>query len=286
MYDISMKNVKKGKNFFLIFFVVGVFFFILMGGIIISSYVTLNSLDSETISKSVEIKSHINDEGTTMYSPIYYYRVNGVEYTCSSNASSSIHPGTENKKVYYDSKNPANCMSDYSKSTNTIFLPFMLLPIIFIIISVINFRKINNRVKIIKELNQKGKLIKNLPYRLEDTGMRVNGVSIQRPVINYILPSGSTITLYGDPRHDGKAFDADGMVDLVIDENNPENYFIDFEINRLNGNLPQDYFNQNQEEKTIQNQQPPQTGFISQNQPLVQNEPNTPSEYPPNNNSI
>ena len=31
------------------------------------------------------------------------------------------------------------------------------------------------------------------------------------------------------------------MVDLVIDENNPKNYFIDFEINRLSGNLPSDY---------------------------------------------
>ncbi len=266
MYDIRVKNVKKGNKFFLIFFIIGIFFFLLMSGIILSDYIKLSKLDSQTISKSVEIKSHTNDEGTTMYSPIYHYRVNGIEYSCSSSSSSSIHPGTQNKTVYYDSKNPANCMSEYSKSTNMIFLSFMLIPIICIAISVINFRKINKRVKRIKELNQKGKLIKNLPYRLEDTGMRVNNVSIQRPVIDYVLPSGSSITLYDNPRHDGKAFDADGMVDLVIDENNPENYFIDFEINRLSGNLPQDYSNQNQ--------------------PLVQNEPNTPSEYPPNNNSI
>ena len=38
-----------------------------------------------------------------------------------------------------------------------------------------------------------------------------------------------------------KYSDQDGMVDLVIDENSPKNYFIDFEINRLSGNLPSDY---------------------------------------------
>ena len=40
------------------------------------------------------------------------------------------------------------------------------------------------------------------------------------------------------------------MVDLVIDEANPNNYFIDFEINRLSGNLPTDYYTNNQ---TFQN---------------------------------
>lgn len=273
MYDINMKNVKKGNHFFLIFFVVGVFFFILMGGIIISSYVKLNSLDSETTSRDVKIKSYVNDEGTTMYSPIYYYRVNGVEYTCGSNASSNINPGTQNKTVYYDSKNPSNCMTEYSKSANTIFLPFMLIPIICIAVSVINFRKINKRVKIIEKLNQKGKLIKNLPYRLEDTGMRINGAAIHRPVVDYVLPSGSTVVLYGDPRHDGRSFDADGMVDLVIDENNPENYYIDFEINRLSGNLPQDYSSQSQGNQTIQNQQSFQTDPTTQSQQSFQTNP-------------
>ena len=38
------------------------------------------------------------------------------------------------------------------------------------------------------------------------------------------------------------------MVDLIIDESDPNNYFIDFEINRLTGNLPQDYNQQNNQE--------------------------------------
>ena len=180
-----------------------------------------------------------------MYSPVYHYNVNGEEYSCSSNSSSSIRPSESNALVYYDSKKPSRCMTSYSKSSNKMLLIFLILPVIFIALGVVNINKVNKRIKIIKELNTKGKLVKNLPYRLENSNLKVNGVPIQLPVVDYILPSGVTITLRGDPRHDNKLADVDGMVDLVIDENNPENYFIDFEINRLTGNLQSDYYKGN-----------------------------------------
>lgn len=217
-------------------------FLIIIGGGLISSYTKANSMDSTTSSTKVEVNSHRDSDGSILYSPTYYYMVDGREYSCSSSSSSSINPGTSNKTVYYDSKNPSNCMTEYSKSNNKTLLIFLLLPLLCIVVAVVNIRKIGKRVKLINDLNQKGKLVKNLPYHLEDTGMAVNNVHIQRPVVEYTLPSGSVITLYGDPRHDRKVSDADGMVDLVIDENNPNNYFIDFEINRLTGNLPTDYY--------------------------------------------
>ena len=162
------------------------------------------------------------------------------------------------------------CMKEYSKSNNYIILAFMIIPIAFILAAVININKVNKRIKIIMELNQTGKLIKNLPYRLENSDMVVNGVAIQRPVIDYTLPSGTTITLYGDARNDKKYFDADGMVDLLIDENNPNNYFIDFEINRLNGNLPQDYYQPMNQPNPI-NQYEQQNPNQQYNQQLNQN---------------
>lgn len=245
MFDINIDNIKKGKRFFCIFLVIGILFLLIFGGIYVFNVVKLNKLDSTVLSTRVEVKSHINDEGTTMYSPIYHYEVNGEGYICNSNSSSNNNPGTKNKTVYYDSKNPSNCMTEFSKSENKILLLFLFLPIIFILVGVINMLKINKRVKAINELNQKGKLIKNLPYRLEDTGMVFNNVPIQKPVVDYVLPSGEIITLSGDARHDNKYSDADGMVDLLIDEGNLNNYYIDFEINRLGGNLPHDYYQSN-----------------------------------------
>lgn len=254
MYDINTKNVKKGKSFYFLFFIVGIFFLVIFLSIIISGVIKKNSLDSKTVSTKIEVRTHEDSEGDIMYSPIYYYRVNGKDYRCESNISSSNYPNTSNGTVYYDSSEPSRCMTDYVKSNNNLILIFIFIPILSIGVALVNFIKINKRLKIINNLNKNGKLIKNLPYHLENTGMVVNGIPIQRPVVDYTLPSGLTITLYGDPRHDEKLGDADGLVDLVIDENNPENYYIDFEINRITGNLPQDYNNNplNQDNQNIQ----------------------------------
>jgi hypothetical protein len=242
MYDISVKNVKKGRNIFFILLAIGLFFLAIMAGILAMNYLAQSNLDSTTTSTRVEVKSYIDEKGSMMYSPVYYYTVDNNDYICGSNSSSNINPGTANRTVYYDSKNPENCMTEYSKFNNWWLIVFMFIPILLIVVAMINIRNVNKKVAQIKKLNQTGKLIKNLPYYLENSGTIVNGVPIQCPVVEYTLPSGSTVTMRGDPRHDRRTFDKDGMVDLVIDEDNPENYFIDFEINRLSGNLPTDYY--------------------------------------------
>ena len=241
MYDINFKNLKKQKGFYAIFLFAGLFFFIIMGGIIFSSFAKEKQMDASVMSSRVEIRESSSSDGT-MYSPVYYYTVDGKEYACTSTTSSNIYPSEENKLVKYNSKAPGSCVSEYDKNSNVIFIIFMLLPIIFIAVGLINILKVNKRIKQIKALNNTGKLIKGLPYRMENTGAKVNDVPIQRPVVDYVLPNGTTISLQGDPRHDRKHFDGDGMVDLLVDENDPTNYFIDFEINRLSGNLPTDYY--------------------------------------------
>ena len=241
MYDINLKNVKKGRNIFYIFLAFGVLFLIIIGGVLLSSVNKSKKMDSTVEAYYIEIIEHYDSDGT-MYSPKYHYEVDGKKLICDSSSSSSSYPNKEKNKVYYDSKNPEYCITEYDKSGNFILLIFLLLPLVFIAVGVINIKKVNKRVSLIIELNQKGRLVKNLPYRLENSNFSVNGVPVQKPVVEYTLPSGVTVNLYGDPRHDGKYFDADGFVDLLIDESNPENYFIDFEINRLTGNLPSDYY--------------------------------------------
>lgn len=244
MYDIDLKNVKKGKNFYYIFLVMGIIFAIVIGGVFVFETVRPSRLDASTLSTSVDVNSHKNSEGNTMYSTSYNYEVRGEEYTCSSSASSSVYPKQKNKLVYYNSSDPSDCKPKSSTLLSLGILAFLLIPIIFILVGGLSIKKVNKRIKLINELNQTGKLVKNLPYRLEKTGTVVNNQPILRPVVDYTLPSGSVIQLFGDPRHDRKNFDADGMVDLLIDENNPDNYYIDFEINRLSGNLSEDYYEQ------------------------------------------
>lgn len=106
------------------------------------------------------------------------------------------------KNVYYDSAEPLNCMDEYSKNSNYTIAIFLFILLLFITISIVQIRKVNKMVKAILELNENGKLIKNLSYRFNNTGITVNNVPIQRPIVADTLPSETVITLYGDVRHD------------------------------------------------------------------------------------
>ena len=231
MYDINTRNIKKGLSSYFTFLLLSLLFVVIFGSMIVSKFLTVKSLDAEVISTSVDVGEHYDDEGALMYLPVYHYIVNGVEYACPSSISSNIYPGDDNKTVYYNSKNPAKCMTEYSKSNSYFYYIGLGVAIIFVLFTAFNMLKINKRLKAVEELKQHGKLVKNLPYRMEATGTSVSSTSnfgfmrvsnnspLLRPVVDYTLSNGSTVTLYGDARYDRRTFDADGMVDLVIDEN-------------------------------------------------------------------
>ena len=93
----------------------------------------------------------------------------------------------------------------------------------------INVKKNINRIK---KLSQNGTLIKGLKYRLVSStrGNEKVQVGLKAIEVDYKLPSGKLITLVGDPRYDSKSCEKDSRVDLLIDLNNPDNYYIDFDI--------------------------------------------------------
>ena len=202
-------------------------------GYLLPNYIKLKSMDSQIMSKRVEVDMY-EDIEDTYYTPIYYYRVGGVEYSCRGQGSSTAYPSTENKVVYYDSKNPERCYDSYSKSVNWIMLVVLIAILYMLLYGFIRLTRTNKKIKIIKELCQNGKLIKNLPYRLVDADFGGSKERIlKKIVVDYKLPSGETVELYGDTRFDEKTRDQDGMVDLLIDENDPTKYFVDFEIKQL-----------------------------------------------------
>jgi len=94
-------------------------------------------------------------------------------------------------------------------------------------------KEVKQKKKRYEYLAQNGRLEKGLPYRLEPTGSTSNGVRIMRIVVDYELPTGSQVTLYGDGRYDYKLADHDGLVDILIDPNDSNNYYIDFEIETI-----------------------------------------------------
>ena len=95
-----------------IFGILGVYFTFFDGNI--SNY------DSQT--KAYEIypnKSYDSDDVIT-YQPIYYFKVNDINYECRTKGSSSSYPSESKNTVYYDSSNPTNCKTEYEKSTGRV----------------------------------------------------------------------------------------------------------------------------------------------------------------------
>ena len=91
-------------------------------------------------------------------------------------------------------------------------------------------KKYNEKMTKLDYLEQYGRVERGLEYRMEPTGTIVNGKPIFRLVVDYELDSGAIITLHSEGRYDHKLVDADGLVDVLIDPNNPNNYYIDFHI--------------------------------------------------------
>lgn len=118
----------------------------------------------------------------------------------------------------------------------------VLIPSVFMLFGIIPIIKITIRVNKVKKLNKTGRLFKNVPYQLVPSGMSVNDVQILKPVVDFMMPNGQIIKLEGDPRHDKIHSDADGMIDIVIDLDNPKNFFMDYDIDRIEGNRSEDYY--------------------------------------------
>lgn len=232
MYNINYKNIKKGYGFYIPFLILGLIFVLLLSCFAFQGQVRKFFMDSEVKAYNVEIDK-IKSSNSTTFKPIYYYIVNDVEYIYSTPFSTNIAVSsmTEKNTIYYKKTNPSSCVSEYETTIHIgylIFIPFFL---IFPIVGIIGIKNIKKNIKRIKWLAENGTLIKGLKYELVNTNKRVNGAPLRAIQVDYELPSGSTIKLTGDDRYDFKTFDADGLVDLLIDSNDPTNYYIDFEIN-------------------------------------------------------
>lgn len=231
MYDISYKNVKKGYSIAAICLIVGISLLLILGCIAINKVLKKKSLDSTVEATRIIDNCNYNSDDDMMCSPIYYFIVDNVEYKCETTGSSSLMVNSSNNKVYYDSANPSNCLTEYDNNTSFITYLVLIIPIVSIILAISNFIKTNKRVKKIKYLAEHGTLYKGLRYRLEPTGMQVNNRDILAPVIDFTLPNGSILRIKGDPIMNGKMADQDGLMDLLIDLNDPNNNYVDFEIN-------------------------------------------------------
>lgn len=226
IYNVNLKRNKALLSIGLIFTIIGAIFLILFGTFVFLDLSKKKSLDGEIAAYDVEWSSHINDEGNELYSPTYYYEVNGNKYICTSNSSSSTKSGKG--IVYYDTTNPSKCMTDFESNSSFLFMIFLIIPLLFIIIGLFFIRKYINRNKVIKRLAYDGVLVKGIPCQIVNSNISLNNVPLKCLSISYKFPDGNIRNLKSDPLH---IINSNLMVcDLLYDANNYNNYYIDWEI--------------------------------------------------------
>lgn len=119
-----MEQTKNNKT---VLIVMGIIFALIGFFMIKIDTTNKNRMDSKTYSTKIEYtmhKSHKDGRTTTMYSPIYYYSVDGIEYSCKTNFSSSSKPSNKPTLVRYMQNNPQDC---YVSIAGKGFLNFLFL---------------------------------------------------------------------------------------------------------------------------------------------------------------
>lgn len=232
MYDINYSNLKKSRLFGLPFFLVGLILFVAFSFITLNGHLKKEKMDSEIKATSIEDNCDYDSDGDYMCNPVYIFEVDGIPYSCGTNVSSSSRPKDSQNMVYYDSNDPTNCITEFEVKSGIIWTFASLFSLLFVGIGIWLFVKGQKRINKVKYLAKNGTLFKSLQYEMVPSGRVVNNVPLLAPVVNFTLPNGVTTRLVGEARHDRKFQDGDGLVDLLIDLNDPSNYFIDFEIKK------------------------------------------------------
>ena len=92
-------------------------------------------------------------------------------------------------------------------------------------------KKPKENINKIKELSKHGMLIKNLKYKIIPVKNMINGhKTVYKIQIIYEIEKGKTKCFESEPKYLTALGRDDGTVDLLIDPNDYNNYFIDFEI--------------------------------------------------------
>ena len=108
---------------------------------------TSNKLkDLDGVTNATEInencqEEHDSDGYKTICHPIYTYEVDGITYQCKSTDAGASSVNTKKDKVFYDTKNPDKCMTEFEKSSSWFLYIFIVIGIILIGVGIINLFK-------------------------------------------------------------------------------------------------------------------------------------------------
>lgn len=235
MYKINLK-LDKGIFITSIFFLIfSICLFIVILGLTFGGRIKKMTLDSSIKADYVQpnCKSGAAGEVSSdtvsitssgkLCSPIYYYTVNGNEFTCKTNHAGGWDLKENQNMVYYDSNNPSRCVNDYAVDSNIKAYIFCLGWTFFTGFILNGMIKTKKYIKKMKKLAINGILFQNV--LLENAELGNSGIMGKK--VDLMLPSGENVHI-GNIRGN-----YDKTVDILIDPDDSSNYYIDSKITKI-----------------------------------------------------
>lgn len=227
-YKLSYKEITPKLLIALMITGIGLFFFGYVSYLAFGDLIKQKSYDEETIAYNTTRNC---DNITQKCGRTYNFTFENKEYSCNINFNSDFIENTNQVKVYFDSNNPNQCVTEHTVHwPNGIYLIVIFL-LLFPFIGIFNLIKALKRVKNLSYLSKNGHLIKALPSETNPANIVLNGVQGIHIIVEHILPNGEYKKFVSKPIFDYTKQDEEkGTADLLIDPNNSEIYYIDFNI--------------------------------------------------------
>lgn len=225
MYSID-NILKTNKLMYKIVFIVSLVFILLF------SIIGLKDIISVSSTYNRKVKSNISEFipiDNNMYKKVYYFDTDNKQFSCLDSVVIHNKNGNADKKtIYYNFEDPNVCTTSIIKKTNFIVYIFIILLCIPLLIGLIGMIKINKKINKIKMLSKCGKLVKNLQYELIEMKKK-NGNILYKAKTEYKFKKQELI-LYSESIYEKSLFDKYSTIDLLINENDVSDYFLDFNI--------------------------------------------------------
>lgn len=225
MYSID-NILKTNKLMYKIIFIFSLAF------ILFFSIIGLKDIINVSSTYNRKVKSNISEYIPTdnnMYKKVYYFDADNRQFSClDSVVINNKNNQIDKKTIYYNFEDPNVCTTNIIKKTNLIVYIFIILLCIPLLIGLIGMIKINKKLNKIKMLSKCGKLVKNLQYEVVEIKKK-NGNILYKAKTKYKFKN-QVLILYSESIYDKKLFKEYPTIDLLINENDVNDYYLDFNI--------------------------------------------------------
>lgn len=225
MYSID-NILKTNKLMYKIIFIFSLAF------ILFFSIIGLKDIINVSSTYNRKVKSNISEYIPTdnnMYKKVYYFDADNRQFSClDSVVINNKNNQIDKKTIYYNFEDPNVCTTNIIKKTNLIVYIFIILLCIPLLIGLIGMIKINKKLNKIKMLSKCGKLVKNLQYEVVEMKKK-NGNILYKAKTKYKVKN-QVLILYSESIYDKKLFKEYPTIDLLINENDVNDYYLDFNI--------------------------------------------------------